>query len=209
MPAPGDTVGIMSDSHGRPALIEAAVRILRGRGCARLFHLGDICDSGMPETADECVRLLVAGGVLAVKGNNDHVLTVNFSGGREGPPLPETVEYLANLPPLLEYGDIAFTHSLPFFDTMGLSSLVRVMEEDRLEDLFARTRYRILFRGHGHTQELIGYDGARLQRFELHNGDGLRLEAASRYVITCGALVEGHGLIWDPGREMITGVKIL
>ncbi len=48
MPAPGDTVGIMSDSHGRPALIEAAVRILRGRGCARLFHLGDICDSGKP-----------------------------------------------------------------------------------------------------------------------------------------------------------------
>jgi hypothetical protein len=50
-----EKIGIMADSHGRPEAIAAGAVYLKRKGCTALFHLGDICDSTMPGTADDCV----------------------------------------------------------------------------------------------------------------------------------------------------------
>ena len=61
-------VGIIADSHGCPETIAAALTILEGKGCRRIFHLGDICDSSHPETADACIELVRAHRVSAILG---------------------------------------------------------------------------------------------------------------------------------------------
>jgi predicted phosphodiesterase len=203
-----ETVGIMSDSHGRPELIEEGVRLLRGLGCGQLFHLGDICDSGMPETADECVRLVAENGMIALKGNNDHVLVINHSGKAAASASPGTLRYLRELPPVIETGDVAFTHSLPFFAEMGLSCLMRVIDDDKIDDYFSMAPYRLLFRGHGHTREAYRFDGSATRKLDLAACGDVRMEAGMRYMVTCGALTEGYALVWDRITDAIKSVNL-
>jgi predicted phosphodiesterase len=75
-----EKIGIMADSHGRPEAIAAGAVYLKRKGCTALFHLGDICDSTMPGTADDCVAQVKKYGIGAVKGNNDHTLAANARG---------------------------------------------------------------------------------------------------------------------------------
>jgi len=51
-------IGIMSDSHGKPAKIISALDLFKAGNCRPIFHLGDICDSTHPETAEDCTRPL-------------------------------------------------------------------------------------------------------------------------------------------------------
>ncbi|MCP4115078.1 MAG: hypothetical protein GY737_06640 [Desulfobacteraceae bacterium] len=72
-----EKIGIMADSHGKPEVIQGAISFLKEKECSLLYHLGDICDSGSPGTADVCVELLKKHDVIAIKGNNDHIVVVN------------------------------------------------------------------------------------------------------------------------------------
>jgi predicted phosphodiesterase len=48
-------IGIMADSHGQPDTIKAALAALSNLACRTVYHLGDVCDSAHPETAEACV----------------------------------------------------------------------------------------------------------------------------------------------------------
>ena len=67
----------MADSHGSPEAIKAGIIFLKNRNCHLIYHLGDICDSHRPETANECVRLLKENEILAIKGNNDYAILLS------------------------------------------------------------------------------------------------------------------------------------
>jgi predicted phosphodiesterase len=74
------SIGIMADSHGQPGVITAALELFQREGCRLIYHLGDICDSDHPETADSCAEILRASNVTAIKGNNDHAISGNHTG---------------------------------------------------------------------------------------------------------------------------------
>ncbi|HDP80083.1 MAG TPA: metallophosphoesterase [Spirochaetes bacterium] len=196
-------IGIMADSHGRCSLIEEAAALLRGMGCGRLFHLGDICDSGMPETARECVRFVRELSIEAVKGNNDHILVVNQKGN--GRPAVDriTLDFLAELPPLLEVGSMAFTHSLPFYSWMGAAALMRVPEDGERSLMFYGNPYSVIFRGHSHRPEYFRLEGDAIDGAVMKPGDAVGLSKGSRYVFTCGALIEGFALTLDREKEEV------
>ena len=78
-------IGIMADSHGDPFAIDSAAAYLRQKGCTSLYHLGDICDTNRPDTADECVAVIRRYGILAIKGNNDHSLAADARGRPDNP----------------------------------------------------------------------------------------------------------------------------
>ena len=65
------TIGIMADSHGDPQSIASGADYLVRRGCIEIYHLGDICDTNQPNTADRCVSVIKHHGIRAVRGNND------------------------------------------------------------------------------------------------------------------------------------------
>ena len=48
----------MADSHGQVDTIRDALAVFASAGCGSIYHLGDACDSNLPETANTCMRLL-------------------------------------------------------------------------------------------------------------------------------------------------------
>ena len=67
----------MADSHGKPETILAALAVLKDLNCRPIYHLGDVCDSTRPETAEACLGPLQEQRVITIKGNNDHAIVAN------------------------------------------------------------------------------------------------------------------------------------
>ena len=206
--ANGRLVGIIADSHGRSQTIEAAINFLKGYGCCSIYHLGDICDSFLPETSGTCMRLLRENGIAAVKGNNDHAVVVNQVAQAGVVVSQKTLEYLQNLPPTVEHEGAVFTHSLPFVEELGLSCMIGVMRKEWARRFFARSPQRILFRGHGHTPEITWQHNGGIISETLSPEQQVDLTDRAPCVVTCGALIEGLCMVWDPHADTVASVRI-
>jgi len=57
----------MADSHGQPETIAAALGVFTNIDCRPIYHLGDVCDSTHPETAEACLGPLRDFGVIIIK----------------------------------------------------------------------------------------------------------------------------------------------
>jgi len=193
----------MADSHGRPETIAAAADFLRSRRCRRIYHLGDICDSVKPATVENCVSLLRENGIYAIKGNNDHAVVVNQPGRIKLQFSPESLDYLKALPLMRRYKGAHFTHSLPFLHERGLSSMIGTMGEAEARLFFNSMPSGILFRGHGHTPEVIFMNHNEIRFHSLEKGEVFSLSQNMPCIITCGALTRGLCMIWKPYSGMI------
>ena len=151
-------IGIVADSHGKAEPLANGLAFLKKQGCETLYHLGDICDSLHPETADTCVGLLLEFEVNCVKGNNDHAVVVNHEGRKSASIHAATVDYLRRLPLVIELQESLLAHSLPFEKELGLACMVGAMTRNYTFDFFRQFNDRILFRGHSHTPEIIRQD---------------------------------------------------
>jgi len=200
---PSARVGVIADSHGRAQAIAEAVTILRQEGCERIYHLGDVCDSAKPEVTESCVQVLVAKGILTVKGNNDHAIVVNHRGQR-GSSIPSwVIEYLNDLPLVLQYGPGIFTHSVPFVEELGLSSMIGVLEAERTGRFFCQFPEGVLFRGHGHTPTIRWSDNGVLRSEVLEANQRMDLAGRIPCAVTCGALTRELCMVWDiPGKTL-------
>jgi predicted phosphodiesterase len=197
----GETVGIMADSHGRPETIKSALEFLSHRGCSKIYHLGDICDSLHPETARECADMLSKNGVLAIKGNNEHALVVRKEMNPELKVSVWTAEYFKNLKPLLKHEYAIFAHSLPFVRELGVSCMMRNMDNDAIDAFFHRYSENVLFRGHSHAAEIIRKGKKRNAFYNISEGEEIDLKGKMPCIITCGALTRGMCMLWKP-QEM-------
>jgi predicted phosphodiesterase len=187
-------IGIMADSHGSPEVIESGIVYLQERNCRPIYHLGDICDSHRPETANECVRLLKENEILAIKGNNDYAILLS----RDRKLIHETThQYLETLPLIREQGKAFFVHSLPFTEELGLSSMIGVMRKRIAKRFFKEFDKNILFRGHSHSPEMIRQEERKILRTPIKEGEKINLKQTLPCIITCGALTEGLCMIWD------------
>jgi predicted phosphodiesterase len=203
-PRPNPKIGMMADSHGGYRALTGALTFFREYGCDAICHLGDICDSAHPETADRCVTLLRENKVLGIKGNNDHQVAVNHQGRRSDLLTPVTIAYLENLPLVMELGDAVLTHSLPFVKERGLSSMVGVLGKSEAALFFRTFPNKTLFRGHSHDPEILRQQGHTLAADGIQPGKTIRLADIGPCIITCGALDQGFLMTWDPGGGTIT-----
>jgi len=193
-------IGIMADSHGKPDTIAAAVALFKSKDCNYMYHLGDICDSGYPETVESCVSILKTNNITALKGNNDHAISANHSGEEIS---EETIGYLSALPLVAEYGDALFTHSLPFAETLGLSCMIRGMGRDEAALFFKKHPEKILFRGHGHSPEIISKESGEIVVRSMFPGENTELSDRLPCIITCGSLTAGFCMIWKPDEKSV------
>jgi len=140
-------IGIIADSHGIADKIEQSISFLTSEGCQTIFHLGDICDSfHLAETAD-CLNLMKRNQIQAIKGNNDHVITCYHSTHEKLKLSRAQLAFLKHLPLVREYQNAVFAHSLPFERELGLSCMIRPLDEVQIDLFFKRFPGKILFRG--------------------------------------------------------------
>lgn len=194
--------GIIADSHGHVQKLADAIVFLKKQNCLRIYHLGDICDSTSPQTADACVALIRDSKIIAVKGNNDHALTLSDSGSTEYPVSSATINYLRNLPLLRQDGTLLFAHSLPFIEKLGLSSMVGQMTPKNIIRFFTNYPTAILFRGHSHSPEIISPENHNFSCIPLLPGHKFDLNLTTPCIFTCGALTDGHCLILEPDYSL-------
>jgi predicted phosphodiesterase len=202
-------LGIVADSHGELDKIIAALNFLSENGCDGIFHLGDICDSAHPETAEACVRPLIDSAVMAIKGNNDHQIDVSHRGQAGGPGdrddlIPRDVlEFIRKLPLVRSCQNAIFTHSLPFARELGLSSMIGVMGEMELNRFFSADPQGILFRGHSHDPEIACKQDHQIIYRALQPGRQYKITDRLPCVVTCGALTSSFCIIWMPAKGTI------
>ena len=196
-------IGIMADSHGNAQLIHAAAVYLKGRGCERICHLGDICDTNRPDTADACVAQVKDHGMVAVRGNNDHSLAADARGRRGGGIRPETLSFLENLPLALTVAGAELVHSRPFVRELGLSAMIGTLGRRDAERYFRETPDALLFRGHSHRPEMIHRVAGTVRFAALTAGQSIDLSAQRPCIVTCGALTSDFVLVWNPLRNSL------
>ena len=202
-------VGIMADSHGQAGTIDAAIAFLKERDCRPIYHLGDICDSFNRETVEYCVRLLRENDIKAIKGNNDHAVVVNEADRKHTAISSATYRYLRHLPSLSEYRGAIFTHSLPFVKKLGLSAMIGQMGTDEATRFFESSPRGILFRGHGHSPEIMWRNGKKILSSGLSPEETIDLADRLPCVVTCGALTDGLCMTWNPETQQLTALSFL
>ena len=202
-------IGIIADSHGRSDMIQKSVEFLLDQQCDLIIHLGDICDSFSPATCDPCLNILMDYHVVALKGNNDHVLELNQSFIENPNISKKGLTYLHQLAPVLECEKAVFAHSLPFFKELGISCITRFMGDPEIRHFCSEGTHRILFRGHGHDPELIWIEKNTIQRADLKTDTTIHLEKYRPCIITCGALTRGLAMIWDKRNNTLKNLSFL
>ena len=201
-------MGIISDSHGKPDSINNAITHLKNNKCDGIIHLGDICDTLFPETCDDCIQILEDNGVVAVKGNNDHMLQMNQIGNLQSPVSNKSIAYLKNLSPVIEWENVFFAHSLPYYDEMGISCITRGLGKQEMCKFFSIPGENILFRGHGHTPEIIWEKEGLFYREVFCTNQTIELKPYLPCIVTCGALTRELCMIWDIDNQKLTSLSI-
>ena len=200
-------IGIMADSHGKPETILAALAALNGFNCRAIYHLGDVCDSMHPETAESCIRPLLAHGVVAIRGNNDHTILANNLGRKKTSVPPAVLKYLQDLPLAKTYLNSILTHSLPFTDELGLSCMIGSMSEAEAVRTFKAFPRHMVFRGHSHNPEILRSRGRSVVSTIPAVGEKIDLAGNLPCVVTCGALTRGLYMIWNPEDKYIVSLS--
>ncbi len=200
-------LGIIADSHGKSEIISKAIRFLKTHKCHDVFHLGDICDSFRPETCDSCIQVLKKNGVVALKGNNDHVLEINQTDQTNSPLSRESLSYLQHLPPIVEFENAIFAHSLPFIQQLGLSCMTKAMGEAEINQFFSQSDNKILFRGHNHTPQIAWQDNHKIISRTLLPKQTISLGKRIPCIVTCGALTRGLCMIWNIEKQHLTSLS--
>ena len=197
-------LGIMADSYGNPETILAALGVLRGLNCRRIYHLGDVCDSTRPETAEACLEPLQEHRVITIKGNNDHAIVANHLDRKEAPLSPENLIYIQNLPLVQKYHEAVLTHSLPFAASLGLACMIGTMSQKEALRSFIEFPRHVIFRGHSHTPEILFPRGGRIVSRTPAVGVKFNLAGRRPCVVTCGALTRGWYMIWDEEENYVS-----
>ena len=193
----------MADSHGQPETITAALGMLTDIDCRTIYHLGDVCDSTHPETADACLGRLRDPRVIMIKGNNDQALVANHIGQARPPVSPENLQCLRNLPLVKYHLNAIFAHSLPFVRELGLASTIGNLGDPEAHRVFKEFPDRVIFRGHGHSSEIVWLQGQQITSRSISTGEKFELTAKIPCVVTCGALTRGLCMAWDPEENVI------
>jgi predicted phosphodiesterase len=198
-------VGIITDSHGQVAQLSHAINYLQEKQCKTIIHLGDICDTVHIHTADKCISLIQTNNIVAIRGNNDHTLSLTNS-----PVIHQrTRDYIQSLPLVLQSKQLFFAHSLPFVNALGLSCMIQNLNSHFINLCFNFLgKNAILFRGHSHQPEMVVQLNKEYQRIVLNFPVKKDLNKLCPCVITCGTVMDGQCMIYYPNDRILLGCII-
>jgi predicted phosphodiesterase len=198
----------MADSHGQIETIHAALAVFDELGCESIYHLGDVCDSAHPETANACIQVLESRQVHVIKGNNDQMIVANHYDRETSAVSKEVLETLRNLDLAKHHREALFIHSRPFIQELGLSSLIGAMGAKEIRRYCREFPDKILFRGHRHNPEIAWMEGQQVKVESLAPGAGVVIAKRIPCVVTCGALMRGLCMTWEPDENYIKSISI-
>lgn len=195
-------IGILTDSHGLVAQLSQAINYLKEKKCKLIIHLGDICDSAHIHTADECISIIQKHDIIAIRGNNDHALSM--SGNPKINRL--TLEYIQSLPLVIQSENLIFAHSLPFFNVLGLSCMIQSLNKRSLKLCFnSLAENAILFRGHSHQPEIVVQTHNGFEHMEMHLPAEIDLNCLRPCIVTCGTVMNRQCMVYYPDDQILLG----
>ncbi len=199
-------LGLIADSHGDNDLLLKAIRTVIDAGAHTIVHLGDICDSLAPNSAEDAVKILKEHAVRGVMGNNEYSIISEHHNEHVKNVSQEIHTYLSNLPYIMTMGPVWFTHSAPF----KWPAATRRPIMDFLPHLLEHggPPFEILFRGHSHRQSIIEIDGSEIKKIPVHAGSKQYLSRNRRYVITIGAVEEASSALFLPDEHAVLFLTI-
>lgn len=195
-------IGLIADSHGNHAAMQACIRLLSENSRVRDFiHLGDLFDSLQRSHLDKMIKTLTRLNIPMVRGNNDfHIQNMLASGA----PMqlldndkPGILSFLESLPMTIVYQDICFTHSLPFDSIRSLYEPVDDGTTIRARQIFDRTPHHLICCGHSHTPVLFRLRAGVVTREPINPEEPVFLDPGERYIIVVGASDNGECGVLD------------
>ena len=203
---PNNPIGLIADSHGQNDLLQRAIRTVRQNGAETIIHLGDLCDSLDPDSAEDTVNILQQNNIPGVLGNNEYSMISEHHNAHVQNISSYVLDYLSGLPYILELGPLWFTHSAPF----EWPAATRRPIMDFLPHLIKQKPFpfEILFRGHSHSPSIIEIKNGEIKEIPVQSGKTLKLRRNSRYVITVGAVEEASSALFLPEEYEIIFLNI-
>jgi len=204
-PRPG-RIGLIADSHGNHAAVQACIRLLQeNRGTRDLIHLGDLFDSLQRSHLNEMIQMLILLNIPMVKGNNDfHIQNMMASGASMHIPdndKPGILSFLERLPMKIVHQDICFTHSLPFDSIRSLYEPVDNGTTIRAKQIFDQTPYHLICCGHSHSPVLFRFRAGVVTREPIFPEEAVFLDPCERYIIVVGASDNGECGVLDCSQK--------
>ena len=166
--------GIIGDVHCAAPELEQAIDLLTSKEASVDINLctGDIVD-GIGD-ANVCVNLLQEADIRTVRGNHDrwvleHKARKIANADRLEELLPNTVDYLNNLPLTIEFpspqGTILLCHGVGTNDLDQVwpgSEKLGPQRSERLDQILEENKYRYLINGHIHFRLLLEFTNLTL-----------------------------------------------
>jgi predicted phosphodiesterase len=183
-----------------------AIHLLIEKGAREIVHLGDFCDSLLPETMDHSVEILKKYNVKAILGNNEYAIKTEYIPNNPGILKECTVSFLNQLPYNLTIDDLCFTHSLPYnWPAATRQPLEGLVKFPLVGDMIP---FRIMFRGHSHSMSVVEYyDEERFNIF-IETGKSIKLKDNRKYIITVGAAEDYFCALYDPEADEFSSIYI-
>jgi predicted phosphodiesterase len=199
-------IGLIADSHGKNDLLQRAIQAVKESGAQKLIHLGDLCDSLNPHSAEDTVNILEENNITGVLGNNEYSIISEHHNAHVQNISSRVLEYLSGLPYILDLGPLWFTHSAPF----EWPAATRRPIMDFLPYLIKQNPFpfEILFRGHSHRPSIIEIEDGEIKKIPAQTGIRQKLCRNRRYVITVGAVEEASSALFLPKEYEIIFLNI-
>ena len=193
---PKEPIGLVADSHSHTALLLDAIRRLKEMGAKQIIHLGDVCDSLMPEALPFAVDILQSHDVQTVMGNNEYSIITDYTQEHQNGVTPELIGHLKKLPYVISMVNLCFTHSAPF----RWPAATRRPITDYLHRLLLDEKppFKILFRGHSHSPSVIEIKNGKANEFHVISGQRVSLKPELSYIVTVGAVEDSSCALFMP-----------
>ncbi len=203
---PDNPIGLIADSHGKNDLLHRAIRTVRQHGAKTLIHLGDLCDSLDPHSAEDTVNILQQNNIPGVLGNNEYSIISEHHNAHVQNISSQVLDYLSGLPYILDLGPLCFAHSAPFEWPAATHRPIM----DFLPHLMKQNPFPfdILFRGHSHTPSILEIEDGEIKEIPVQSGTTIKLRRDTRYVITVGAVEKASSALFLPGEYEIVFLNI-
>lgn len=199
-------IGLIADSHGKNDFLQHAIQALRKNGAETIIHLGDLCDSLDPHSAEYTVNILKESNIQGVLGNNEYSIISEHHNEHVRNISLEVLDYLSELPYVFRLWNLWFTHSAPFEWPAATHRPIK----DFLPLLMDHINFpfRILFRGHSHKPSIIEINDSETEAIPVQAGTRLKLNRDRRYVITVGAVEQASSALFFPEEFEILFLNI-
>lgn len=172
MSSPIERIGVIGDIHTEDVLLKNAIGVLKGRGVDVVLATGDIADGR--GSLDACCDLLVANGVIAVRGNHDRWLLAGSARDLSDATPTDSISdrtraFLEKLPRMVEIRTIAGLALL--CHGLGPNDMAKVRPDDcgyalesndDLQNLIRDGSFRWVINGHSHGPMVRAFPGVSI-----------------------------------------------